>query len=183
MKKLRIVRVLTNTGQEPTTVLCNPIFRSMLVPFAPLSNDEIIHQFTTSIKSTHSSSRSSTSQPRSRHTAIPSCGLLENSLIYSGKMAGPSPHKPRNRGKKPAGSSQLRTSTTRSALSSSETVIKTPLFPLASLLWPARGSTSQWNVLPFILMAAGLFRWAAGLWGYSGTFGSENRHTHRDGLC
>lgn len=27
---------------------------------------------------------------------------------------------------------------------------------------------SQWEVLPFILMAAGLARWAAGLWGYSG---------------
>ncbi|ROT37274.1 family 57 glycosyltransferase [Sodiomyces alkalinus F11] len=83
-------------------------------------------------------------------------------------MAGPSPHKPRNRAKKPAGASQLRTSITDNTLSPSETVIKTPLFPLASLLWPARGSTSQWNVLPFILMAVGLFRWAAGLWGYSG---------------
>jgi hypothetical protein len=27
---------------------------------------------------------------------------------------------------------------------------------------------SQWEVLPLILMVVGLFRWAAGLWGYSG---------------
>ncbi|KAK6596869.1 ALG8 glycosyltransferase family ALG6 [Botrytis cinerea] len=43
-----------------------------------------------------------------------------------------------------------------------------PTYPLASLLWSARSSTSQWVVLPLILMAVGLFRWAAGLWGYSG---------------
>ncbi len=43
-----------------------------------------------------------------------------------------------------------------------------PAFPLAAFLWPARGSVSQWELLPLILMAAGLFRWATGLWGYSG---------------
>jgi alpha-1,3-glucosyltransferase len=49
-----------------------------------------------------------------------------------------------------------------------ETMARVPTFPLASLLWPARGSVSQWELLPLILMAVGLFRWAAGLWGYSG---------------
>ncbi|KAH0558580.1 hypothetical protein GP486_004769 [Trichoglossum hirsutum] len=43
-----------------------------------------------------------------------------------------------------------------------------PAFPLAAFLWPARGVTSQWVVLPLVLMIAGLFRWAVGLWGYSG---------------
>ncbi|KAH8812316.1 glycosyltransferase family 57 protein [Xylogone sp. PMI_703] len=43
-----------------------------------------------------------------------------------------------------------------------------PAYPLAAFLWPARSSPSQWEVLPLILMAVGMFRWAAGLWGYSG---------------
>ena len=43
-----------------------------------------------------------------------------------------------------------------------------PAFPLVAFLWPARGVTSQWVVLPLILMIVGLFRWCAGLWGYSG---------------
>lgn len=43
-----------------------------------------------------------------------------------------------------------------------------PAFPLVSFLWPARGGVSQWLVLPLILMVVGLFRWAVGLWGYSG---------------
>jgi alpha-1,3-glucosyltransferase len=45
---------------------------------------------------------------------------------------------------------------------------RVPAFPLAAFLWPARGTVSQWELLPLILMAVGLFRWAAGLWGYSG---------------
>ncbi|KAH7035276.1 ALG6, ALG8 glycosyltransferase family-domain-containing protein [Microdochium trichocladiopsis] len=49
-----------------------------------------------------------------------------------------------------------------------ETLVRTPSFPLAALLWPARSSHSQWEVLPLILMAVGIFRWSAGLWGYSG---------------
>ncbi|KAL8645509.1 MAG: hypothetical protein Q9210_006668 [Variospora velana] len=43
-----------------------------------------------------------------------------------------------------------------------------PQFPLASFLWPAKKSTSQWVILPLVLMAVGLFRWATGFWGYSG---------------
>ncbi|MCJ1311348.1 Glucosyltransferase-like protein [Agyrium rufum] len=43
-----------------------------------------------------------------------------------------------------------------------------PQFPLASFFWPAKKGTSSWVVLPLILLMAGLFRWAVGLWGYSG---------------
>ncbi|PLB52620.1 ALG6, ALG8 glycosyltransferase [Aspergillus steynii IBT 23096] len=43
-----------------------------------------------------------------------------------------------------------------------------PAFPLVSFLWAARAGVSQWLVLPLILMAVGLFRWAVSLWGYSG---------------
>jgi alpha-1,3-glucosyltransferase len=46
--------------------------------------------------------------------------------------------------------------------------LRAPAFPLAAFLWPARTSLSQWEVLPLVLMVVGLFRWAAGLWGYSG---------------
>lgn len=48
-----------------------------------------------------------------------------------------------------------------------------PAFPLVAFLWPARGTTSQWVLIPLILMIAGLFRWSIGLWGYSGKL---NRH-------
>ncbi|KAK3383187.1 ALG6, ALG8 glycosyltransferase family-domain-containing protein [Lasiosphaeria ovina] len=78
-------------------------------------------------------------------------------------MAGPSPspHKPRRKAKRAVnGESSLSTGRQPSA--------RTPSFPLESFLWPARGSVSQWELLPLILMVAGLFRWAAGLWGYSG---------------
>ncbi|KAE8378583.1 glycosyl transferase [Aspergillus bertholletiae] len=44
----------------------------------------------------------------------------------------------------------------------------TPAFPLVSFLWAARAGVSQWLILPLILMAVGLFRWAVSLWGYSG---------------
>ncbi|KAG6010817.1 hypothetical protein E4U21_004205 [Claviceps maximensis] len=49
-----------------------------------------------------------------------------------------------------------------------EALVRAPSFPLAAFLWPARTSSTQWEVLPAVLMVAGLFRWAAGLWGYSG---------------
>lgn len=45
-----------------------------------------------------------------------------------------------------------------------------PAFPLASFLWPAKKSTSQWVILPLVLMVVGLFRWALGFWGYSGVY-------------
>ena len=53
-------------------------------------------------------------------------------------------------------------------VSAAESMARVPAFPLAAFLWPARGTVSQWELLPLILMAVGLFRWAAGLWGYSG---------------
>ena len=43
-----------------------------------------------------------------------------------------------------------------------------PEFPLVAFLWPARGTTSQWILIPLILIAVGLFRWSVGFWGYSG---------------
>lgn len=45
-----------------------------------------------------------------------------------------------------------------------------PAFPLVSFLWAARAGVSPWLILPVILMVVGLFRWAVGLWGYSGTW-------------
>ncbi|KAK4985565.1 Glucosyltransferase-like protein [Elasticomyces elasticus] len=48
-----------------------------------------------------------------------------------------------------------------------ESASQKPAFPLVAFLWPAKG-TSQWVILPLILMAVGLFRWATGFWGYSG---------------
>ncbi|KAK4105824.1 glycosyltransferase family 57 protein [Parathielavia hyrcaniae] len=76
----------------------------------------------------------------------------------------PSPHKPRRKAKQAASAT--------SSLSNVSLVeshgARAPAFPLAAFLWPARGTVSQWELLPLILMAAGLFRWAASLWGYSG---------------
>jgi alpha-1,3-glucosyltransferase len=44
-----------------------------------------------------------------------------------------------------------------------------PVFPLVAFFWPVRGtSTSQWVLLPCILMIVGLFRWCTGIWPYSG---------------
>jgi alpha-1,3-glucosyltransferase len=43
-----------------------------------------------------------------------------------------------------------------------------PEFPLVAFLWPARGTASQWILLPLILVIVGLCRWSVGLWGYSG---------------
>jgi alpha-1,3-glucosyltransferase len=74
-----------------------------------------------------------------------------------------SPHKPRRKAKKTAHFD---------ANVKPEALVRSPTFPLEALLWPARTSHSQWEILPLILMAAGLFRWAAGLWGYSGVYTS-----------
>lgn len=79
-------------------------------------------------------------------------------------MAGPRPssHKPRSKAKKNGGDGGSL------VVTKNEGLVRTPTFPLAAFLWPARGSVSQWEVLPLVLMVVGLFRWAAGLWGYSG---------------
>lgn len=81
-------------------------------------------------------------------------------------MVGPSPHKPRRKVKKSHNGSEV----SSVAPSSARSTATRPTYPLAAFLWPARSSVSQWETLPLILMAVGLFRWAAGLWGYSGTF-------------
>ncbi|KAI1434513.1 glycosyltransferase family 57 protein [Xylaria sp. CBS 124048] len=70
-----------------------------------------------------------------------------------------SPHKPRRKPKKTAHFD---------ANVKPGSLVRSPTFPLEAILWPARTSLSQWEILPLILMAVGLFRWAAGLWGYSG---------------
>ncbi|KAK0107420.1 Glucosyltransferase-like protein [Cadophora gregata f. sp. sojae] len=80
-------------------------------------------------------------------------------------MVGPSPHKPRRKVKKTSNGSEPSSATSSSA---GRTSTSRPAYPLAAFLWPARSSVSQWEILPLILMAVGLFRWAAGLWGYSG---------------
>ncbi|KAK3995376.1 ALG6, ALG8 glycosyltransferase family-domain-containing protein [Cladorrhinum sp. PSN332] len=79
-------------------------------------------------------------------------------------MAGPSSssHKPRRKLKQADNESYDNTA------SSIDKFARVPSFPLAAFFWPARGSVSQWELLSLILMAAGLFRWASGLWGYSG---------------
>ncbi|EFZ00788.1 ALG6, ALG8 domain (glycosyl transferase family 58) protein [Metarhizium robertsii] len=75
--------------------------------------------------------------------------------------ASPSPHKPRRKLKQGNGSD-------KPARARPEALVRAPSFPLAAFMWPARTSSTQWEVLPVILMVVGLFRWAAGLWGYSG---------------
>ena len=45
---------------------------------------------------------------------------------------------------------------------------QSPAFPLVAFFWPTRKHTSQWITLPLVLMAVGLYRWCAGMWGYSG---------------
>ncbi|KAH8593552.1 glycosyltransferase family 57 protein [Bisporella sp. PMI_857] len=89
-------------------------------------------------------------------------------------MAAPSPHKPRKRPKKiGAGNGNENGSDVSSVVSStapskrSSSSGSRPTYPLAAFVWLGRNA-SQWEILPLILMAVGLFRWAAGLWGYSG---------------
>lgn len=72
----------------------------------------------------------------------------------------PSPHKPRRKANKIENEADKPRKF--------EALVRTPAFPLAAFMWPARTSLSQWEVLPLVLMVVGLFRWAAGLWGYSG---------------
>ena len=59
-------------------------------------------------------------------------------------------------------------SSNESASTHTKDKTETPAFPLVAFAWPARNNTSQWVTLPLILMVVGLYRWCAGLWGYSG---------------
>ncbi|KAF4583263.1 hypothetical protein GQ602_006407 [Ophiocordyceps camponoti-floridani] len=70
--------------------------------------------------------------------------------------ASPSTRKPRRKPRRPPGPD------------GAGALIRAPSFVLAAFLWPARCASSQWEVLPLVLLSVGLFRWAAGLWGYSG---------------
>lgn len=82
-------------------------------------------------------------------------------------------HKPRKKNK-PISSIQ-KTETNANIVSIDEhTHAVKPAFPLVAFLWPARGTTSQWVLIPLILMIVGLFRWTVGLWGYSGTLIHES---------
>ncbi|KAI9722702.1 MAG: hypothetical protein M1812_001633 [Candelaria pacifica] len=74
-------------------------------------------------------------------------------------------HKPR---KKKTSNQTLSVSQHVGARGDAKLPASTPRFPLSSFLWPARGATSPWIVIPLVLMITGLFRWAVGLWGYSG---------------
>lgn len=74
-------------------------------------------------------------------------------------------HKPRRRRKEDTSDATSRDVARPNPGTSSSS----PQFPLASFLWPAKNSVSQWVTLPLILMVVGLFRWATGSWGYSGT--------------
>lgn len=90
------------------------------------------------------------------------CEPQSSSHAVTMPSSSPAPHKPR---RKPKNSDNDIDKPVRVR---SEALVRTPSFPLAAFLWPARTSSSQWEVLPLILMVVGLFRWAAGLWGYSG---------------
>ncbi|KAB8356392.1 hypothetical protein FH972_023975 [Carpinus fangiana] len=79
-----------------------------------------------------------------------------------------STHKPRrgngHRSPRSSPAPPSRPSVRRDPVASSQT----PAFPLQALLWSAKGATTRWTVLPLVLMTVGLYRWSAGLWGYSG---------------
>lgn len=84
-------------------------------------------------------------------------------------MSSPSnSHRPRK--KRKHGATLMRTDTITDIvkIDSDDANAITPEFPLVAFLWPARGTTSQWVLLPLILMIVGVFRWSVGLWGYSG---------------
>lgn len=79
----------------------------------------------------------------------------------------PSPPSPRKSRKKPT-SSYTNSLKHETVTIDAKTGSSSPAFPLASFFWPARRPTSQWIILPLVLMVVGLFRWCTGLWGYSG---------------
>ena len=80
--------------------------------------------------------------------------------------ASPFPYKP---GEKKNGDIAPTTSSNELGRLDKKSAPQSPAFPLVAFFWPARKSTSQWVILPLVLMIVGLFRWCAGLWGYSGT--------------
>ncbi|EXJ56400.1 alpha-1,3-glucosyltransferase [Cladophialophora yegresii CBS 114405] len=83
-------------------------------------------------------------------------------------MSTPSSHRPRKKRKQGPGLLRSNTITDIVRVASDDSDAITPEFPLVAFLWPARGTTSQWILLPLILLVVGLFRWSVGLWGHSG---------------
>jgi alpha-1,3-glucosyltransferase len=83
----------------------------------------------------------------------------------SSTMSSPNSHRPRKKRKQLIRSDTI---TDIVKIDSENNEFVTPEFPLVAFLWPARGTTSQWILLPLILMVVGLFRWSVGLWGHSG---------------
>lgn len=77
----------------------------------------------------------------------------------------PPTHRPR---KKRVNGEAVAAVSNDSIISDPVTKIQKPAFPLVAFLLPARGTVSQWVVLPLILMVVGLFRWTTGFWNYSG---------------
>lgn len=77
--------------------------------------------------------------------------------------ANSTPYKSRKKKKTPSA-----TSSNEVAVTDSKASTQSPAFPLVAFFWPARKNTSQWVILPLILMIVGLYRWCAGMWGYSG---------------
>ena len=75
-----------------------------------------------------------------------------------------SSHRPRKKRRPDHSSSTSHGTITLSPSSKKEK----PAFPLVAFFWPARASTSQWVLLPCILMIVGLFRWCTAIWPYSG---------------
>ncbi|EXJ88741.1 alpha-1,3-glucosyltransferase [Capronia coronata CBS 617.96] len=84
-------------------------------------------------------------------------------------MSSPShSHRPRKKRKLAAALTRSPTTLDLVKFDTEDNNAATPEFPLVAFLWPARGTTSQWILLPLILMTAAIFRWSVGLWGYSG---------------
>lgn len=81
-------------------------------------------------------------------------------------MASPA-HKPRKRKKGDSGI--LANPRHGTVLVDPEDNVAKPAFPLVAFLWPAKGTVSQWVVLPLVLIVVGIFRWATAFWGYSGS--------------
>ncbi|KIX92796.1 uncharacterized protein Z520_11459 [Fonsecaea multimorphosa CBS 102226] len=77
-------------------------------------------------------------------------------------------HRPRKKRKQPSALIRSNTITDIVKIDPDDTSAIMPEFPLVAFLWPARGTTSQWILLPLILIIVGLFRWSVGLWDHSG---------------
>jgi hypothetical protein len=130
-------------------------------------NQGPVHRFRSQVEARHIASRD-----YKLYLVLETSGLSGTTRRYSEHaiasvtMASSQPaHKPRRRRRQTDLASSSLASYT---IETFDDGTKRPNFPLVAFLWPAKGSVSQWIVLPCILMAVGLFRWATGFWGYSG---------------